>query len=422
MEHGRGKFRKLEGGGAVASAGMPEPFMDDPHQQGLNLADAIASEGRNRSVYLSLFRRHPSAFQASSPLYKVQVADSDDDDSFLALEGRETLHRMCNLETDMAGKTFVTLQSGWIVGIGGNPGRTIIFDTKGGKVIRGPDLLARKLNPVVAVVGDRIYALASAPDYLRHPNFVPWFEVLDLSNPVVTKGADGLLCLDSCYWKALPYPVLFPHMLTPMDFRDPPYITVRSYVVVGHYILVSVNQPSNCVFGFDTNSGEWHKIVGEYLPFVGAATPHGHGSDDIFLAFSQELGPIKAYRIHASTSSRPSDRDGVIQLSITAITIRDKEQFEVGVGGSCRCISLDREHFSVLFWYEGRGRYLVYDTKTDETYPRKLYLKLVTYRTESPVLQGKTPEILISSQREQTFKVCSSLGFSGAPIAFVLSI
>ncbi|CAL5030088.1 unnamed protein product [Urochloa decumbens] len=432
MEHGRDKFRKLDGGRSVASADNPEPFVGDPHQQGLNQMgdDGNVSEGRrNRSLYFSLRRRDLSASQTSSPLYKVGVADPDSPPA--PSPARETLHRTCNLETDMGGKTFVFLpHSGWIVGVGGDPGATIIFDTKTDRVIRGPELVSKKWRPVVAVVGgSKIYALAATPDYLEDPDFPPWFEVLDLSgDPAVTEAADGTLRLDeaACSWKALPCPACFPDRLCPMEFRGAPFITVRSSAVVGRYILVSLNQPSYCVFAFDTVSGKWHKIAGEYLSFVGAATLREHGGD-IFLAFSHKDGPIKAYRIcvSAATSRQPSDEEGCgnnIELSITAITVRDKEHFEAGLGGGCCLISLDREHFSVLFWYEGRGRYLVYDKETEETYPRKLYLKLVTYRTESPVLEGKTPEIVISSQREQTFKVCSSLGFDSAPIAFALSI
>ncbi|CAL5069917.1 unnamed protein product [Urochloa decumbens] len=382
MEHGRDKFRKLDGGRSVASADNPEPFVGDPHQQGLNQMgdDGNVSEGRrNRSLYFSLRRRDLSASQTSSPLYKVGVADPDSPPA--PSPARETLHRTCNLETDMGGKTFVFLPH------------------------------------------------SATPDYLEDPDFPPWFEVLDLSgDPAVTEAADGTLRLDeaACSWKALPCPACFPDRLCPTEFRGAPFITVRSYAVVGHYILVSLNQPSYCVFAFDTVSGKWHKIAGEYLSFVGAATLREHGGD-IFLAFSHKDGPIKAYRIcvSAATSRPPSDEEGCgnnIELSITAITVRDKEHFEVGLWGGCCLISLDREHFSVLFWHEGRGRYLVYDKETEETYPRKLFLKLVTYRTESPVLEGKTPEIVSSSQREQTFKVCSSLGFDSAPIAFALSI
>lgn len=268
---------------------------------------------------------------------------------------------------------------------------------------------------MVAVVGDRIYALTSTPDYIQEPNFVPWFEVLDISKPDVTETAEGVLSLvDTCTWTPLPYPLCFPRRLTPTDFRMPPRITVTSSVVVEPYTLISVSRPYNSTYAFDTSSGEWHEVEGEQLPFVGAAAPHGGG---IFLAPSHKYGPIKAYRIRVSTSGK----GGAIELSTTVIPVRNEEHEEIDAGGA-RYVYLDREHFALLSWHKDSGRYMAYDTKTDETYPRKLYLKLVTYRTRRCVLEGKTPDIVVSCQPEQAFRICSSPGFSDAPIAFALSI
>lgn len=370
-------------------------------------------------MYLAVCCRDWSVSQTKAPLHTVEVALSNSDDPSLPPGAepadRVTLHRARNLETDMGGKTFVSLQSGWIVGIGGNPGSTIIFDTKSGRMIRGPNLVARKWSPVVAVVGDRIYALTSTPDYIQEPNFVPWFEVLDISKPDVTETAEGVLSLvDTCTWTPLPYPLCFPRRLTPTDFRMPPRITVTSSVVVEPYILISVSRPYNSTYAFDTSSGEWHEVEGEQLPFVGAAAPHGGG---IFLAPSHKYGPIKAYRIRVSTSGK----GGAIELSTTVIPVRNEEHEEIDAGGA-RYVYLDREHFALLSWHKDSGRYMAYDTKTDETYPRKLYLKLVTYRTRRCVLEGKTPDIVVSCQPEQAFRICSSPGFSDAPIAFALSI
>ncbi|KAF8670318.1 hypothetical protein HU200_050861 [Digitaria exilis] len=329
MGHGRDKLRKLDGGGAMASpdkpddASVPHPRLSPGHHQ-------AEDDGRNRSVvYLALLRQDWTARQTSSPLYKVDVditsddPDSDDSSSPVApsppaAAPRVKLHRTRDLEADMSGKTFVFLQSsGWIVGVGvgGDPGRTIIFDTTTGQVIRGPDLVSKKWSPVVSVVGDKVYALTKAPNYLEDPDFSPWFEVLDLTNPIVsTEEEEGFLQLDAdtCSWKALPYPIFFPHLLAPWEFRRPPVITVLSSVVVATYILVSLNQPSNCVFVFDTGSGQWHKVVGEHLPFVGAAAPRdGHGGDDdIFLAFSRENGSVKAYRIVVDHHCHHGEKQG----------------------------------------------------------------------------------------------------------------
>ncbi|KAK3136032.1 hypothetical protein QOZ80_5BG0427060 [Eleusine coracana subsp. coracana] len=198
------------------------------------------------------------------------------------------------VETGVGGKTFISLLPaasssagrGWIIGVGGDyrRGSTTIIDTttKPARLIRGPDLLAAKWNPVLAAVGTKVYALCNTASYKRKPNFVPWFEVLDLSKAtvVVVTATDGnnSLSLHGCCWEELPCPPFFPRKLTPTGYLHPPTISVSSYVtVLPHYILISLVQKSSCTYVFDTSSGEWHQVQDDKssLPFIGRAIPHG---------------------------------------------------------------------------------------------------------------------------------------------------
>lgn len=418
MKRGREKYEEL-----------------DAHLGDLGQIKVGGSEISSRSVYFAVCHRDVFDSQTGSgcPLYKVDVAlsnsDSEDSEDSLEPSDRVKPRRIATLDTDIIGKTFISMESsGWIIGIGGNYGSTIIFDTKDNKVIHGPKLICSKWCPVVAAVGKKIYALSSEPDFLEEPDFVPWFEVLDLSKATITETEDKVSILDACSWEALPYPLCFPSKLNPTEYQCPPFILVRSYVVVEPYILISLNGSTNCVYAFDTNTGKWHMIDDEYLPFFGAATQLGHGSS-IFLASSWENGLINAYDIHVSSASSlknissVADKGGALKLSITVFSIRNKKYGEDGCAKKAGIItSLGKKHFCELISFEGSGRYLVYDTETKESYPGKLHLQLCTYQTESRALQGETSEIVVSGQQELKSRVRSSRGFSSAPIAFALSI
>ncbi|CAL5006493.1 unnamed protein product [Urochloa decumbens] len=414
----RGKDQELAGGGGVAS----DPQLEDPNQMGI-----AGSEGRDPSVYLAVSRGYWFHGSGYYPLHKVDVASSSDSSS----PGAAAASRVANLKTDVGWKTFVTLQSRWIIGVGGDPGGTVIFDTKTGKVISGgPKLVAPKVFPVVAVVGYRIYALSKSLRFIKGPDLVPWFEVLDLSKAMDTEG--GLSLLDMCSWEALPLPLFFPSKLTPLDSMTPPIYAVRSYVVVGHYILLTLDEPSNiyedrlnpeesqeATYAFDTKLEKWQKVGNTVLPFVGRATPHGH-SGRIFLGLSRKDRSINAYRISVSTSSGSStiaggsDKGGALKLSITVFSVKNKSHEQVGVD-TCR------------------GSHKKYYKESGEYYSRRLYAKLKTYQIESKSLAlletpdkemlGVEPEIAIASQREQSFKIFSGHGFySDEPIAFILSV
>ncbi|KAF0926242.1 hypothetical protein E2562_022071 [Oryza meyeriana var. granulata] len=81
------------------------------------------SQGRDRSVYLAACRRDWFASKPYYPLYKVGVASSDSDsDGSSSPRGAPAAGktRVAKLRTDVGGKTFVSLQSRWIVGVGAN--------------------------------------------------------------------------------------------------------------------------------------------------------------------------------------------------------------------------------------------------------------------------------------------------------------
>ncbi|CAM0146455.1 unnamed protein product [Urochloa decumbens] len=416
----RSKVRKLGEGPET----YPQPFVSDPKLEDPN-------QGRGRSVYLAVCRRDWSASQPYCPLYKVDVVSSGESSP----RGGKT--RVAKLRTDVGGKTFVPLQSRWIVGVGGDPGGTIIYDTNKRRVIRGPQLVAAKQRPAVAAVGYRVYALSSSPNYIADPDFVPWFEILDLKDAVITEKVDGSLSLDGCSWKRLPSPLCFPGKLTPMGYINPPLISVRSYVVVGHYILVSLNPPTSGTYAFDTEEHEWHKVNKEHLPFVGSATPHGH-SGCIFLGLSRENGPVSAYCIRVSASSSPSSsvsteaelshKGGALKLSFNVLSVKSKGHEEVDAMSGHYLTSLDLEHFSTLtFELDNRKHNKIYDDTVRKLVPGKLFAKLITYQIENPeileeVLNEEMPEVAISSQLDQHFKISSDFGFSNPPITFSLSI
>ncbi|KAF0918273.1 hypothetical protein E2562_023355 [Oryza meyeriana var. granulata] len=184
----------------------------------------------------------------------------------------------------------------WIVGVGGDRAdqdyapETIVFDAEMRAVIRGPNLLSTKLNPVLLTIGHKIYALARRPAVKGQLDFVPWFEVLDLSQAQVV--GDGHHRLESCEWKPLPRPPFFPWDLTPMDYLSPPKVAVESYVALSSCILLSVSQQAGTHM-FDVDKEQWAKLDDENLPFIRGAVPHGH----LFLGLSRSKKAITAYSI-----------------------------------------------------------------------------------------------------------------------------
>ncbi|KAK3139233.1 hypothetical protein QOZ80_5AG0379990 [Eleusine coracana subsp. coracana] len=445
--------QKLTVRGAVPSSGKSEAFVTNPR---LEAPNQRGIGGMDPSVYLSVCRRASGfAPDLHCPLYKVNVPDHHHSSSMTTATRAEIKPRRiarAGVETGVGGKTFSSLpaSSGWIIGVGGDyrGGSTTIIDTtkKPIKRIRGPDLLAAKWNPVLAAVGTKVYALCNTPSYRRKPNFVPWFEVLDLSNATVTETSDGSLSLDGCFWEELSCPPCFPRKLTPTGYLHPPTISVSSYVtVLPHYILISLVQKSSCTYVFDTSSGEWHEVQDNSLPFVGRAVPHG---PCFCLGTSLCNGTVNAYRIRvvissASTSTRiirannggsnTNNNNVVVRLSITECSIVNEARERVGSMQGQHIVSLDRGLFSLFTFSLGHFKHIACsDSEDDKIYSTKLFAKLTTYHIENPALleetmdQGKLRavehEITVSKHQEQNFDFFSTYGFSSPPIPFVLSI
>ncbi|XP_047058336.1 uncharacterized protein LOC124664974 [Lolium rigidum] len=202
----------------------------------------------------------------------------------------------------------------WIVGVGGcstdrrryGPG-TIIFDTGKQLVIRGPEPKSVKSYPILLPIGHKIYALARTPSVVGPLNFVPWFEVLDLSS---AREVDDRLT--NCKWRRLKRPPFFPWELTPGDYVCPPSVTVKSYAAVGSRILVSVTGHVG-TYAFDTSSNRWSTVDDKNcLPFVNGADPHSPG---LFLGLSRTMKAIAGYKINV---------DGAKPLSVVEIPVVSK--------------------------------------------------------------------------------------------------
>jgi hypothetical protein len=95
-----------------------------------------ADEGRrDRSIYLVACHSH----WVSKPyiVYKMDVVASSPSPVI-----PQRLKRFTRLKCDGYGKTFVSVRptdrASWIIGVGGAPGDTVIFDTETLKVISGP--------------------------------------------------------------------------------------------------------------------------------------------------------------------------------------------------------------------------------------------------------------------------------------------
>lgn len=388
-----------------------DPLMQETeHLNPTGIVGDELDEGQGRSAYLVACHWDWSEYSKPYAVYKVDVATS-----YPSRVKRKRLHRVTRLATVAGGKTFTSVRSMhrvWIIGVGGDPGDTVIFDTKTKKVIHGPTLNSKKWCPVLTTVGDKVYALSKTPSWLSDPDFPPWFEVLDLSKAKVVT-VDGCSHLEGCSWIELPHPPCFPWKLTPLDYMMLPVVVVKSYVLVDTYILVSFNQLWG-TYAFDTNSVDWHKVDNQLLPFIGRATPHG----SLFLGLSKHNGPINAYRINVTTP----DKDHAPNLSITVLPVKYMDN-EVDAGP---CFFSLEDGCFCSFSFSLDSCSITLHPKKRELFPKEAHLNLRTYQTENPsslevqeeTLLAVNPEVAVCSQWEQAFKICSSHGF--CPSAFAL--
>ncbi|XP_044346343.1 uncharacterized protein, partial [Triticum aestivum] len=313
--------------------------------------------------------------------------------------------------------SFVAVRSRhgpWIVGVGGNAPidygpETIVFDTRTHQVIPGPKLVSTKLCPILLPVGDRIYALTRYPAMKGGINFVPWFQVLDLSQARVVSGR-----LVDCKWEQLPRPPCFPWELSPRHYIFPPMVRVRSFVSVSSCILVSMDeQKGTHMFNLETQ--QWSKLDDKNLPFTGGAVPHG----PLFLGFSTAAKRIAAYNITvcATDSPSPSITAGSLSLSITEFPVVDEAGEEVVSNG--KFVSLGNHGFCS---FRCRTDDLVLGTLE---HTREL-VTMRAYATEEHLSQDhlkSVRNVVISSQMEQVYSVRDSLrGLSWPSLVDVISL
>uniref|UniRef100_A0A0D3HR96 Uncharacterized protein n=1 Tax=Oryza barthii TaxID=65489 RepID=A0A0D3HR96_9ORYZ len=280
---------------------------------------------------------------------------------------RKRLRRITGLPTTTSGKSFTSVRSihrVWIVGVGGDPRKTVIFDTRTEKVVHGPALNSVKWCPALMAVGDKVYAMSKSPSWIADPDFPPWFELLDLSQYKVVAAAAGRrgYHMEGCSWIKLSHPPCFPWKLRPVDYTLLPVVIAMSYVVVDAYILVSFNQPWS-TYAFDTNSIKWHKVDDKRLPFTRCVVPHGY----VFLGLSKDNGPINAYRINVTTFDKEHDPC----LSITVLSVKYME-YEVDAG-SC-FFSLEDGLFCSLSFSLDSGSVIRY--KNLDFFPTKAHVDL----------------------------------------------
>nr|CAB3459743.1 unnamed protein product [Digitaria exilis] len=267
------------------------------------------SEVRSPSLYLvvrhavvrpaySVYRiKHPLV-SADHPLpvpCRVKYLDAEHDMSFAAVSSR---------------------RRSWIVGVGGFRGRqggrgqTIVFDCKTGLVAKGPSPMASKYQPVLFVVGEKVYALAHMPNVWRQPDSAPLFEVLDLSDASCVDGK-----LTGCDWFPLPPLPLFPCLnmegvrirvaifpaevgIRPVNSGDgpPAGLTGRGPIrQLGRGRDPFTDEEAGTV-AFDTITDRWHYVDRQKnMPFIGEAVPY----DGLYLgrSKSKEWDDLTAYQL-----------------------------------------------------------------------------------------------------------------------------
>lgn len=357
------------------------------------------------------------------PVYSVYRVDHPYVSAPKKRRRRRLLQPVATLEVE-AGKAFVSVHTRrrkWILAVGGlRP--TVVFDADTGEVVHGPSLLNAKDRPVLAAVGDKVYALSRFPKVRGSRDFEPWFEVLDLSQARVVDGR-----LVDCAWEELPSPPCFPCHLAVHDFFSPPVVIVHSYAVVGSYILLSPRSNRQATYAFDTISAKWHSVHGgKSLPFIGRPTPqqqqqHDHAAAGLYLGESAQGNDrwsslarqgdpavISAYAIKLSAF----DKEDGISLSVTEFPVRSSETSHVtGIHYS----SLDKGVFCSLGW---KSRKRIRPSSDDDIladeihFSKKATITLKTYQMEDSSLLQEEEETLpvkkitISEQtEEQAFKI-----------------
>jgi hypothetical protein len=254
------------------------------------------------------------------------------------------------------GKSFVPVSSkhgAWIVSVSGSSTKslygpeTIVFDTETHAVLTGPNPGLTKQNPVLLAVGERIYALSERPSvngrvdacYDGRLDFLPWFEVLDLSNAKVVGGR-----LTDCQWKPLPTPPFFPWGLNLEQYisRTTTGFRVTSYASIGCYILVSIHG-QQATYAFNTDTEQWRTVDEKNsLPFFGRAIPHG---PELFLGVSRATRAINAYKINGIAGESLA----IMEIPVFELLLGDDEEVIIK-NDDFLSLGIDRGFCSVSCW------------------------------------------------------------------------
>ncbi|TVU26581.1 hypothetical protein EJB05_29135, partial [Eragrostis curvula] len=163
-------------------------------------------------------------------------------------------------------------QRSWIVGVGGTHGDTYIHDPSTAETIQGPELQPKR-RPILLSMGGKVYAMSRYPEVRKSQfDFEPWFKSLSLRKGVPTVTGPGYRA-----WKHLPSPPCFPCLLDPLEYRNPPRVSVKSYAAVASsHILISLDDNNEAgTWAFDVVKKTWEKVSNQGLPFVGQAVPLG---------------------------------------------------------------------------------------------------------------------------------------------------
>ncbi|KAL6609513.1 hypothetical protein ACP70R_039482 [Stipagrostis hirtigluma subsp. patula] len=266
--------------------GTAEEFADPEEESKGSSADFA------KPVYLVAKREDE---QSSYSVFKVDadaVAGGDEPPRARTVAGMPSTKR---------GMSFVAAHSrhgSWIVGVGGWRGaRTIIFDPSTLKTYQGSPLLSPKHEPVLISHRGGVYAISRCPKVVGRLDFDLWFEYLNFN-----KGIPSKECGLRTYWDELPPPPFFPSFLNPFEFRNPPEISVTSYVAMGCHILISPQQELMVgTYAFHVVKKTWEKVQDKNLPFIGQAVPLG-GSLFAACSVSKNGGP-SVFNIKVSLST-----------------------------------------------------------------------------------------------------------------------
>uniref|UniRef100_A0A0D9XNZ8 Uncharacterized protein n=1 Tax=Leersia perrieri TaxID=77586 RepID=A0A0D9XNZ8_9ORYZ len=138
-----------------------------------------SNEGRGQFAYLV-------AYSKPYAVYSVGIAATS---SPSQRTKRKRLRRIARLPTAAGGKTFTSVRSihrAWIVGVGGDPGDTIIFDTRTEEVIHGPILNSTKWCPILMAVGDKPWGTYAFDTNSLDP--YEWHKVDDKRLPFIDRA------------------------------------------------------------------------------------------------------------------------------------------------------------------------------------------------------------------------------------------